>query len=339
MFILLTRQSFTMDMPNPQGLDPSDRPEMLKQVIQADFMDLSSNLHHWNYNGAARYIFLNIDTAEFAKTIIKAAPSDQKDFYLLDIGSGKFNWGIGTAEYLNKQTDIPNDITIHIISVTGENYGPLKVYSVGKCKLYNISAFKIEDLKNSFEKIHLDFNGKFDLIVSQYTFVHLHDPVGTFVQAYNLLRPKTGFMLTDGFPVYFGPDEPTTGNFFNRRLNLLLTLIGTKAPYLIGQSTSDRPILSFLLKRPNEDLLSLPLKYSGNVEYAPSNNSRKSVPYFRILQRIPKFLPLDLNFSKNTFYGDKDLYEWVYTHYPFWQTFTTSWGPLFVDDPSPRIEH
>lgn len=100
---------------------------------------------------------------------------------------------------------------MHIFSVTGEDYGPTQVQEEGRCKTYNIGAFKIEDFQKGFAEIFLSLPLKgplfFDLIVSAYTFMHVHDPVGLFVQSYDMLCPEGITMLMHGFLVSFSAAE------------------------------------------------------------------------------------------------------------------------------------
>ncbi len=278
---------------------------------------------------------------------LAAVNPEQKDFYFLDIGAGKFGWAGGTADYLNIQTDIPDDVNIHIISITGENHGPIDVQELGRCKLYNISAFKIESLKKSFEEIRndlgFDLAEKLDLIVSSFTFIHLHDPVGTFVQAYNLLRPKNGYILMEGIPVFFQGHDIEQLPF-----NLIDLLVMTKAPFLIGPGNGQRWIESFLLKRPNELPLALPLKYEGGIETRIVHAKPKLYANFAIgADYIRPFNPDQIAIRRlegslhnpDYFYGDKDLYKWVYNYYNDWLKIDTTWFPLMKDDKHEPIKH
>lgn len=329
------------------ALDPSQRPDELKGTIQRSFKELSvTSGKNWRYQGeGSSYGIMHIDPAELAHMLIKTAPKDQKDFYLLDIGAGVFGWSKGTANYLNQQTDIPDDVTIHIIGVTGENYGAPTIKQVGRCKIYNISAFNIEDIKQSFEDLGFDFNGKIDLVVSEFTFIHLHDAVGTFIQVYNLLRPDTGYILMHGIPVFF------VGQKDNEELvwNLIDFLIMTKAPFLIGPGTGERWIESFLLRKPNNAPLSIPLTYGyGTFPDRLVHTKHKSYANFVIGEAYKR------SFDKNRiaygrfdgswgspheYYGNKDLYEWVYMHYKPWQRMDTKWLPMMTDDQNAPIEH
>jgi len=309
-----------------KGLDPSERPSNLKAAIDNTYNYIRSNNAHWNYNGKSFYSIGNIDCEKMIKALIKASPH-QKEFYFLDIGAGDCSWGKSTVEYCNKQKDFPEDILIHVLSVTGERYKGYSVEIIGKCKQYLIDAFKIEDLDNSFNQLGLDLKDKLDLIVSSYTFIHLHDPVGTFIQAYNLLRPGVGMILSHGFPVYYGPAV-----YYNLNINMALFLSQTKAPYLATNGDT-RDICPFLMKRPDNKPLYLPLKYDGTLFAKVANTAEKQIAYYEPLERLnegPINLPKRSNSSNIDVHGDYDLFEWVWTHSPEWQaeTKTITYEPL-----------
>lgn len=83
-----------------RGLNISDRSEYLKNLISRSFDTVSSNQKKWLYNGSKYYCFLGIDPLSILQEKIKSKPS-QKDFYVLDIGAGQFDWGKTTAAKIN----------------------------------------------------------------------------------------------------------------------------------------------------------------------------------------------------------------------------------------------
>ena len=151
------------------------------------------------FNGSSDYTILGVDEQVLMKRIIKEAPKEQKEFYVLDIGAGNFQWSKSLADYLDKQTDLPEDIKIHIIGVRGESYFGDRIVETNRCKIYNLGAFKVEELFEQFKKEGLNLQNNVDLAISSWCFRHLNDPVGTFAQTYDLLRPKSGIFLFDGF--------------------------------------------------------------------------------------------------------------------------------------------
>jgi len=197
----------------------------------------------------------SIDEYALMKNVIQQAPTTQKDFYALDIGSGKFD---GLGSYIEKQTDLPKEITVHIIGIRDEKYLEDKIIETDRCKIYKLGTFKIEELFTHFKEQALDIENKVDLIISRWCFRHLVDPVGTFSQAYNLLRPKSGFLLTDGFLFLQENDNVKTVNFNEKMIQLFLD---TTAPFLLRVFNSGHSLNHFILKRPDETPCQLPMNY------------------------------------------------------------------------------
>lgn len=339
------------------GLNPSQRPDEIRKLIQEtaahyaqvkplenkkDSTDTRDTGTRWNFNGTDFMGIRLIDADDFTKFLIKTAPPEQKDFYLLDIGAGDFSWAKKMAKYLNQQQDLAEGITIHIVSVTGEDYGPFVMEEMGRCKIYNIGKFAIENMNENFEKLGFHFDGIFDLIVSRYTFIHLHDPVGTFVQACNLLKPKRGFMMLDWIPVLFENDISKGKKSYlqidNANKALVRLLEMTKYPYLITQGSMGNSI-SFILWRSDEHSVAPPLSYKGTIGLTPFNSFKKQTTYFAVTE--PEHVLPEINWFDNhyTFLGDKNLYELIYKDYTPWHKINTRWKPLFQNDLTPTIEH
>ena len=91
--------------------------------------------------------------------MIQQAPTTQKGFYALDIGAGEFQWVDGLAAYIQKQTDLPKDIS--------EKYLENKIVEIDRCKTYKLGTFKIEELFTSFKQQDLDIENKVDLAISR----------------------------------------------------------------------------------------------------------------------------------------------------------------------------
>lgn len=255
-FVLACSSSWASEHLEWQG-----RPDMLKHKIESCYTGLSSQTSGgWNYNGKQHYTIAGVEEEKLAHHIIISQP-DQKDFYFLDIGAGDFQWGDYLANYINNRKDIAEkDIKVHIIGIRGEQSLEPEESVKGKCIIYKLGAFKIEELESTFKAKGFDFKNKIDLIVSSWAFRHLVDPVGTLVQAYNHLRPDTGLFFFDGF--FFGYDTQKDAlEGMVPYLNMSTLLLDTKAPFLIDPDNGGRAINQFILKRVGEALLELPLKY------------------------------------------------------------------------------
>ena len=244
-------------------LDWKERPTPLNKKVSKSFnkliQDTSSN---WLYNGSYEYNMCGIDEHKLIKKIILQAPPEQKKFYVLDIGAGNFQWGWFLVHFIEEQPDFPSDVKMHIICVRGERNLDDRIIETDRCKLYKIGAFKIEEIIDQFKKQGLFLENKVDIILSRWTFRHFTDPVGTFIQTFNLLRPKTGLLLMDGF-LFLLQNQNRSSCFYTR--NMIQLLFDTKAPFLMNEFSSCRSMNQFVLQRPNKYSCQLPMSYL-NVE-------------------------------------------------------------------------
>ncbi|MES2345474.1 MAG: ankyrin repeat domain-containing protein [Chlamydiota bacterium] len=245
-------------------LDWTKRPEIIKEKISTAFNRLAKNTSsRWGvYNGCEVYCVCDIDEHTLMKTIIQQAPANQKNFYVLDIGAGNFAWGNSLAEFIENQADFPQDSKVHIIGVRGESYFQDKIIETDRCIIYPLGAFKVEELFEEFKKRGLDLENKIDLAVSHFCFRHLVDPVGTFAQTYNLLRPETGFLCIDGFFFTHEEDNMDSDEFSpNHRMTQLF--LDTKASFLTRDFKCVRSLNQFVLQRPDTTPCQLPMEYVG----------------------------------------------------------------------------
>lgn len=253
----------TKNMDLESYLNHENRPLSVQNKIDDVFNKLKINTKPkdcWNYDGSDFYEILGVNDHAIIKKIIKESPSPQTDFYFIDIGAGNFSWGNNLVKFINT-TDFSKDIRVHIIGVTGENTGEPEVSIQEKCTIYKFSAFKIEDLSNVFKQKIPTLEGKVDLIVSKWTFRHLVDPVGTFIQAYNMLRPITGLLMMDGFffsdsDEYFDLGKVNMDDDFRK----LLEELGV--PFVISPYFVNRSLNHFSLKKPDNQPCKLPMNYN-----------------------------------------------------------------------------
>lgn len=316
-------------------LDPQVRPTDLKEEIQKTFDKISSQPIDWVYSGRSEYLISGIYAEELAWALIKENLATRKEFYFLDVGSGDFSWGRALAEHINKQEGLPKDITVHIISVTAEPYGGPKLKQNGVCKLYEVDVFKVEDLRTLldifYKKWGFSLHNSLDLIVSTYCFVHLHDPIGTLVEAYNLLRPKTGMMLvSDVYPLF--EDEGLSRNLNPEPVIELLRDIN--APLLVESYRDHFRSLPFLLQRPDEKPLQLNWDYSGLRSYKFNQSEFRLIATLAPRKRS-ELPPFSEEFNKerlNYFFGDKALYSFLDKHCPKFHKDHPTFAPLFAEE-------
>ena len=262
------------------------------------------------YNGRDEYHLLTLNEHLLIKKIILESP-EQKEFYFLDIGAGNFQWGRKLCKFLNNQGDLPPDITIHILGIRGEG-GIGKRKTQGKCKVYELTAFKVENLFSEFKNQGFDLENKLDLVISSWCFRHLVDPLGTFVQTYNLLRPHQGLLLMDGF---FYQDK--TGKIIDKdpgdesNAYLVNLLVHSKAPFLLQPYSLQGSLWQFLVKRHNDKPCQLPMSYLG----MQACSSRAPIGSLCVTQFDIPDKKYDLTYlseiklNSDLIYGDPSLYD------------------------------
>jgi SAM-dependent methyltransferase len=312
-----TSSSSMVQVPeHPLYLDPAKRPQALNESISIAFQRIvNDSSSGWGlFNGSSTYGICGVKEHALMKKIIDGAPSGQKDFYVLDIGAGNFQWINALAKYLNEQPDLPKDIKIHIIGVRGESYCGDKVVEMGQCKLYNLGAFKTEELLAQFKEQGLELENKIDLTVSSWCFRHFADPVGTFVQTYNLLRPETGLLLMDGF-LFLHEKEPLNG--YNCNSNMTQLFLDTTAPFLTQFYNDTRSLNHFMLRRPDAIPCRVPMDYLGTVSAADGYQIGSEI--VTRFKREPQEnddqgFDVPLNWKDLHLYGDKALHDWLKTN-------------------------
>lgn len=297
-----------------------ERPLQLRQAISESFEKIV--VQQSTYKGASLYFDseladIDINEHELMKKIIQNAPANQKEFYVLDIGAGRFEWSHALANYLNEESDLPKDVLIHIIGIRGEPYKSSPFLEKGPCKLYRFGSFKIEEIESEFEKLNLDLTAKIDLAVSRFTFSYFFDPVGTFAQVYHLLRPSTGYLLMDGLTYATGDKNKETMD----------VLLDTKAPFLIITYPYllpyDTLAYPFLLQRQNASLCQLPMRYTNTV--GKMDEERGSI-IGNVYEKTRPHRKLNNCSEEYLACGDRKLYEFI--NKTFWNERSVTWQPI-----------
>jgi hypothetical protein len=309
--------------PQPQFLHWKNRPSAVRARIAEDFDGLAKKKDSmWPVNGEAQYKLLDVNEAQLIKRLIQQAPATQKDFYFLDLGAGGFQWGDHLAEFLNAQTDLPKDITFHIINARGESYEGEAITTSGACKIHKLGAFKVEDLESELRKYGFSTRC-LDFVISRLCMLHLVDPVGTFEQVYNQLRPKTGHLLSDAFTIRIGKDDDRAGYNGQERDRLLALLRDTRAPFLIHDSSD------YILRRPDDAPARISFRYAGLDD--DSKYSKNS----RALYKRDISIPVA---KRNLFelHGDRDLYDWLDKNALMSTHYKPKWVPCRSVEQSPE---
>ncbi len=311
-------------------LNWAQRPDSTKEGIDKSHAHLKKmNVSGWGvHNGDASYSLAGVfELPLLKKTILDAYPT-RKEFYVLDIGAGNFQWNQAVAEFIEAQNDLPKDIKVHIIGIRGER--GRHVYETDRCKIYNLGAFKVEELFAKFKEEGLDLVGKLDIVISRWCFRHLNDPVGTLQQIFNLLRPKTGYLILDGF-IFLRNEESMNGGIdFNHSMTQLL--IDMKIPFLTQSIQLMRSLNQFIIRRPDATECRIPMSYVdtecvGDGWQIGSQNVTR-------FQRKPQ--PEDkeefrLYGDSQILSGDKQLYEHLKQNGVLNRDNLT-WSPLYTKD-------
>ncbi|USO02549.1 MAG: hypothetical protein H6850_00955 [Alphaproteobacteria bacterium] len=241
-------------------LDWRTRPQTVQSNINEALEGLARNeCSTWGlHNGRDwPYSMVEINEFELIRSIINNAPHNQTDFWILEIGAGDCQWGKAFEIFaLDKKEDLRDGIRVHIVSVGGENIPHVK-QTQSFCTRYNFGCFKVEEFEAEFQAKNFHLQDSVDFIISHYCFRHLVDPIGTYIQAYNLLRPKTGIMLTDGFLIKTSDPNASSNDL------LKLMLMNTGVPFVMHVPYGGGPncLNHFLILKQDEKPLKIPLNY------------------------------------------------------------------------------
>jgi hypothetical protein len=305
-----------------------NRPTSVTQKIDEIFEPISCDFttpSTWGcYNGISSPEFSQVSLMTVAERILLSAPQEQKDIYIMDIGAGYFPYGWGRAliQHLNKLQTIRSDLKVHMISLCGERFGGEEIVEDGCCARYEFGQFKIEHLHDELEKRGLDLKNKVALIFTHMCLLHLVDPAGAFLQAINLLEPKSGLFFGDNF--FFLTEKDTEESFGQDPLAYMISILNdTKAPFLINPKEELRGTgIRYMLKRETNEPLTLPMAYVG-VEENPQqclSQSRYSTRYQYDVHSYNIELPTYQGepLSGCFLYGHKTLFTWVQENQDSW---------------------
>lgn len=211
---------------------------------------------NWVSNGDTQYKLCGLDEEKLLLSRIQAASSTQKEFYILDIGAGKFQWVEHMVKQINQCEKIQG-ITVHIIGVRAERSLEPTEVQIDKCVLHRLGGFNAENLLKECASRGLSLADRVDIIVSRLCFPHLADPVRTFIQAYTLLKPKAGIMAVDGF--FYGIEGESNAVRSSRRMVALLFRLN--AQFLWKEYEHPNALDHFAIVRPEGEIPTLPMRY------------------------------------------------------------------------------
>jgi len=309
-------------------LSHQDRPAPLMQAIDRAFQKLSKEKRStWLHNGekGSYHLFNCNDEYQLIKQLILNNPT-QKEFLFLDLGAGQFSFSQYICEQLEKEFCIPEGIQVNFVSTRGESSdGPYQVIKTEKCTQYNLSAFPVENLSDAFQTIrdaHPEFpevHEQADIVVSSMTFTHLVDPLGTVIQAYDLLKPQTGYFIFDGFECALLNDHHASASQkdffdgFDVHHNLYLSLMVSGASVLINPSAQNQGLHQFILKRKDKEPLAIPLQYHAKIGDSTLNSYNHKMATYQPqhghwLAFLGSYFEC-VQANQRVFIGDKSLFQ------------------------------
>lgn len=232
--------------PPPVVLNCDDRPHPLQVEIARNFNQIASHTKsQWGlFNGTEDYEIANLDAIKTIQHIVQTSRGEE--FWVVDVGAGNFQWIHHVADKLNAQK-WPRKVTIHLVGVRGEKVANETPVQKGISIIHKLGNIRIEEIGKEFKRRKLSLTSKVDFITSRWCMRHLADPVGTFLQLLQLLRPQ-GLIATDGFYYSFTKDLKPT--FWDEKMVSLLVDIGFPFLYLYVKKNTDAS--HFVIQRPPE---------------------------------------------------------------------------------------
>jgi len=287
-----------------------------------------------NFTWKLTYYVCNIDEAKLILDIIQSSP-EQQEFYFVDVGAGRFQWVDSILRFLKNNPNVPKNKKYHIIGLNVD--GKDEINNDGNFIAYKLGHFKTENIIEAFEERGMNLKGKIDLMVSCWTLKHLVDPLGTFLQMFQLTK-LNGYMLLEGIPFLSYYDDDT---YFNPD-NALYLLQDLDQPYLMQtQTTTTGKEFNHIViqkKYVNDDVAIL--SYGDDL-----GRGREDSPYAaRIIAGSlkPAFFPdlgVVISLSGRSLYiGDKTLFDTLNEKKLFPNYLSYSGVPIFNSDLNNKIK-
>jgi hypothetical protein len=245
----------------PTRLNWIYRPRSVQMAIEEDYIyhqDLWNLGGGWcsGYDGDAEYRFCKIKLSIALRIYIDSHPT-QNEFLVLIIGARNCLISKNLVNLINNEY-AQRQIHVSFFNLQQENPKGPDQQEAGLCTIHYIKHCNFERLSERLEKYSL--TNRIDLCASQLCFRFLVDPLGTLVQAYDLLRPN-GLLFMDDFVFRFEGQTVTSGSY----ANILAILKFIDTPFAIW---GDRCKVScqFVLQKNKPGRAEIPVLYS-HVEH------------------------------------------------------------------------
>lgn len=266
--VLASQNQGTLKKNNALG----DRPAAVQQTVDAAFeenkgtggpLDYYARGRPWMYNGESNRYHLLGFYDEIFLTNLSLTNENQKDMYIIDAGCAAGRWGRNAqAVLLNHEPYKTSGKHFHILSLTGGLECKEMVEIKDHVTLHQFNQFKIENIDQELVKRGFDLAGKVDLVVSNWTLLHLADPFGTLKRMHHLLVPAQGMVISTGF--LFKSSNSDDLQCFPLD-NEYICSDASLTPIFRSWSRDGAGYL-FLLKRNDHHELIIPLAYTGAVK-------------------------------------------------------------------------
>ncbi len=306
-------------------LDWTKRPDNIQSAINQSYKNVKKDTKsQWGYfNGGSSYSICSIDERRLLKNIINQAPITQREFHVLDVGAGNFQWIDAMARFVNEELGLPEGIKVHLIGIRGERYTGDETVENGLCVLHYLGHFKVEEMFKKFPKRKLFLENRLDLVLSHWCFRHLTDPVGTFAQLIGLIR-KGGYFLGDGF--YFLLEKDINANCL-----MIDLLFDAKVRFLMIDYNAGNSLNQFILQRTDEKPCQLPMSYQGLCHDTEGYQIGSGcMTRFKRVARDHDFVYPQGN---DVYFGDKSLFLQLRKISVFYKPRST-WQPLLNNEAS-----
>lgn len=297
-----------------QCLNPQDRPAEIQYKIDQSFAIVARDkFPKWNFNGeVTAYYMCGFNEIMLFTNYILDHP-DQTEFNFCELGGAHFRLTTNLAKTLFNDSRLKNrdNLQIRLFNNRAEQYNGEPI--LGKnISVYHDGQFKIENLENEFATRYSDLKIQFDVVITRWTFTHLVDPAGTFIQAYNLLRPGS-FMIFDRFYVLLD-DQPLDANYNTNIFHLVRNITSS---FFFQESTYAADLMQFYVQRKDNTPCHLPLAYDKYEDTTKAFKSFSASGCVTRFKTLPEFTWVDYDTWKQEhdlgkgYYGDKELYDYV----------------------------
>lgn len=247
-----------------QGL--RDTPPWIQDASTANFEKVRTMRN--SSRDKSPYCLMGIDNTKLIKHVIMERNHNNKDVYIVGVNHCEGDWGKKTYKIAQSIINVminANTAKVHIFSLTNEkgesdtkqNNSATRSFK-NRVYLYEWNKFNIEDIEEELKRRGHSLKQKVNLMfAARWTLYHLVNPLGTLKQMYALLSSQRGMLLSGAFIF----SNTTSGEIEKFPGDTSLNFLeGTNAIPLFHERLSSLTH-EFLLVRPNEKELELPLAY------------------------------------------------------------------------------